>query len=112
MSNDFAVFRCEKCGKTTEHARLNHQHAGELWRCTSCGWKTMHDESKSWAKVTPDYQGTKHEERFNQDMKDAKVRATVDFIALWFCGPWGFQNFTAAKTSRIAHVFVTHWAGL
>lgn len=108
--NNPSTFKCENCGKVTDHSRLNDQYAGELWQCESCGYKTSRDESKSWAKVTSAYQGTSYEEQYNQDMKDSKIRSMVDFLSLEFCGPiYAFQNFTAAEKNRIAHIFVRNW---
>lgn len=107
--NNPSVFKCEKCGKTTDHSRVNDQYAGELWLCGSCGYKTMRDESKSWAKATSAYQGTSYEEQYNQDMKDSKIKSMVDFLSLEFCSPiYAFQDFTTAE-KRIAHIFARNW---
>lgn len=48
-------------------------------------------------------------EREAQQQRDAKARSMITVFGLYFCGPWGFQDFTTAEQSAIAAIFVEHW---
>ncbi len=101
--------KCKNCNKTTEHTRFSDQYAGELWVCESCGHKTIRDESESWSKVTPDYEGSRYDELYEQDMKSSRYRSIVGFIAMFLAGHDTSGRFTAAEKLRIAHVVVRNW---
>ena len=103
------MFKCEKCHKVTSHGRISDHFAGELWLCNSCGYKTIRDESKAWARVSPDYEGSDYEQLYEQDMKGSRYRAIVNFIAMFLAGHDTSGRFSAAEKSRIAHIVVRNW---
>lgn len=40
----------------------------------------------------------------------ARRRQMIDFLTLDFCGPWGFQDHSAAEHVKIAEIIIDHWA--
>jgi len=109
MGETNSNFRCEKCGQTGEHRRLNDQYAGELWQCRFCGWKTIRDESRSWAKVTPEYAGSQAEKDYEADVRDANFREVLDYFTLRYCTHFPSGRFSAAEQSRIGAILLRHW---
>jgi hypothetical protein len=104
-----SVFKCEKCKKATDHSRINDPYAGELWQCVSCGWKTIRDESKSWAKVTAAQSQSPYEELYNRDMADSVFRSMVHHMSLMMVGVDTSGRFSAAQSSRIAAIILRNF---
>jgi len=103
------IFNCRKCGVPTDHSRLNDPVDGELWRCVVCGWKSLRDESKSWAKVRSEYAGSSYEQSYETRMKDPDFAALIFHMVMYMSGVRQFREFTAAERNRICALVVENW---
>lgn len=104
-----SVFNCRKCGVPTDHSRLDDPTDGELWRCVVCGWKSIRDESKSWAKVRSEYVGSAYEQSYDASMKDPNFSAVVHHMVMYMSGVRQFREFSAAERSRICALILESW---
>jgi len=50
------------------------------------------------------------EQRTRERAGFARRRQMIDFLTMEFCGPWGFQSYSAAEHVKIAEVIIDHWA--
>jgi len=50
------------------------------------------------------------EQRTRERAVFARRREMIDFLTMDFCGPWGFQSYSAAEKAKIAEVIIDHWA--